>query len=101
MRRILVENARRKRGGDRSRTDLDEIPLAAPEPRENLLAPDEALTRLAAADLVQLRYFAALTLDEAALVPGNSPPDGGSSVGLCAGLAATGDRGGGGTAKKL
>jgi RNA polymerase sigma factor (TIGR02999 family) len=64
MRRILVENARRKRsvkhGGDRDRVDLDESLLATPEPREDLVALDEALTRLAttdrqAAELVQLR----------------------------------------------
>src|SRR5436190_21833430 len=67
MRRILVENARRKkrlkRGGSRQRQELDESRLVAPQPREDLLALDEALTRLAAtdraaADLVQLRYFA-------------------------------------------
>jgi RNA polymerase sigma factor (TIGR02999 family) len=81
MRRILVENARRKhrrkRGGDRSRLDLDGVQLAAPEPREDLLALDEALDRLAATDrqaaeLVQLRYFAGLTLPEAAQALGIS-----------------------------
>jgi RNA polymerase sigma factor (TIGR02999 family) len=75
MRRILVENARHKkclkRGGDLARRELDADQLTAPEPREDLLALDEALTRLAAAnrtaaDLVQLRYFAGLTLPEAA-----------------------------------
>jgi RNA polymerase sigma factor (TIGR02999 family) len=49
MRRILVENARRKRslkrGGDRTRQEYDEARLAAPEPREDLLALDEALKR--------------------------------------------------------
>jgi RNA polymerase sigma factor (TIGR02999 family) len=82
MRRILVENARRKhsrkRGGDRSRLDFDQLQLAAAEPREDLLALDEALLRLAATDraaaeLVQLRYFAGLTLPEAAKVLGISP----------------------------
>jgi RNA polymerase sigma factor (TIGR02999 family) len=82
MRRILVENARRKgsrkRGGDRARADCDLSQLAAPEVREDLLALDEALNQLAAADpeaarLVQLRYFAGLTLDEAAKVLGVSP----------------------------
>src|SRR2546426_1050 len=67
MRRILVENARRKkrlkRGGERTRQELDEDAVVAPEPREDLLALDEALTRLAATDpvaaeLVKLRYFA-------------------------------------------
>ncbi len=82
MRRILVENARRKkslkRGGDRSRQDLDGAEFAAPEIREDLLALDEALNKLAsanrqAADLVQLRYFAGLTLPEAARILGVSP----------------------------
>jgi len=82
MRRILVEQARRKhrhkRGGGRARQDLDEDQLAAPEPREDLLALDEALTKLAATDataaqLVQLRYFAGLTLPEASRVLGISP----------------------------
>jgi RNA polymerase sigma factor (TIGR02999 family) len=82
MRRILVENARRKRstkhGGGLVRHDMDEALLAAPEPREDLLALDEALTRLAATDrvkaeLVKLRYFTGLTLDEAATVLGISP----------------------------
>ncbi len=82
MRRILVENARRKRslkrGGDRSRQDLDGADVAAPEIREDLLALDEALDKLAAenrqaADLVQLRYFAGVTLPEAAQALGISP----------------------------
>jgi RNA polymerase sigma factor (TIGR02999 family) len=81
MRHILVDNARRKgsqkRGGDRQRADLDVSALAAPELREDVLALDEALTQLAAADpeaarLVQLRYFAGLTLAEAAQVLGVS-----------------------------
>jgi RNA polymerase sigma factor (TIGR02999 family) len=74
MRRILVENARRKRrpkhGGDRRRLDLEEALSLAPQ-REDLLALDEALDRLAReepakADLVKLRYFAGLSLSEAA-----------------------------------
>jgi RNA polymerase sigma factor (TIGR02999 family) len=82
MRRILVENARRKkrlkRGGDRPRLDLELSEAAALEPREDVLAVDEALTRLAAtdrraADLVQLRYLAGLTLREAAQALGISP----------------------------
>jgi RNA polymerase sigma factor (TIGR02999 family) len=81
MRRILVENARRKRslkrGGGRVRRELDEAELLAPEPREDLLALDEALTELAttdrtAADLVQLRYFGGLTVADAARVLGLS-----------------------------
>ncbi len=75
MRRILIENARRKialkRGGDLSRRELDGEQLIVPEPREDLLALDGALNKLAvvhrqAANLVQLRYFAGLTLPEAA-----------------------------------
>ena len=82
MRRILVEDARRKgsrkRGGDRARADFDVDQLPAPELREDLLALDEALDRLAVADpeaarLVNLRYFAGLTLGEAAEVLGISP----------------------------
>jgi RNA polymerase sigma factor (TIGR02999 family) len=81
MRRILVENARRKKslkhGGRLSRRDLDECRLAAPEPPEDLLALDEALNKLAAkdsrkAELVKLRYFAGLTMDETAGVLGIS-----------------------------
>ncbi len=80
MRRILVEQARRKRrpkhGGDRQRIDLDEA-VAALDPREDLLALDEALTRFAAeepvkAELVKLRYFAGLSLEEAAACLGIS-----------------------------
>jgi RNA polymerase sigma factor (TIGR02999 family) len=82
MRRILVENARRRRtlkhGGGLERRDLVEAELLAPEPREDLLALDEALTRLArvdraAADLVQLRYFGGLSIAEAAEVLRVSP----------------------------
>jgi RNA polymerase sigma factor (TIGR02999 family) len=82
MRRILVEVARKKaslkRGGDRGRMDVVEGLLAAPEPREDLVALDEALTRLAetdkqTADLVQLRYFAGLPIREIAEVLGISP----------------------------
>jgi RNA polymerase sigma factor (TIGR02999 family) len=81
MRRILVENARRKRaikhGGGLSRRELDEAELLAPEPREDLVALDEALTLLAtedpaAAELVQLRYFGGLSIADAAQVLGLS-----------------------------
>jgi RNA polymerase sigma factor (TIGR02999 family) len=81
MRRILVENARRKQapkhGGDRQRRDLDAEAVAAPEPNLDLLALDAALRRLAERDplkakLVELRYFAGLTGDEAAAVLGLS-----------------------------
>jgi RNA polymerase sigma factor (TIGR02999 family) len=82
MRRILVENARRKdrlkRGGGRVRIDVEHLDVDAPQEPEELLALDEALTRLAAADpqaaeLVKLRYFAALTLKQAAETLGISP----------------------------
>src|SRR5262245_27860834 len=75
MRRILVESARRRRaikhGGELSQHELNDELIAAPEPREDLIALDEALDKLArrnrqAADLVQLRYFAGLTLPDAA-----------------------------------
>ena len=75
MRRILVEVARQKaslkRGGDRDRRDVVDSLLAAPEPREDLVALDAALTKLAetdkqAAELVQLRYFAGLPIREVA-----------------------------------
>jgi RNA polymerase sigma factor (TIGR02999 family) len=81
MRRILVENVRRKRslkqGGGRAREDLDEAQLAAPEPSEDLLALDEALEKLATndpvkAELVKLRYFAGMTIEEAAAALGIS-----------------------------
>jgi RNA polymerase sigma factor (TIGR02999 family) len=83
MRRILVENARRKgrrkRGGDLTRCDLEAAEeVAVPEVREDLLALDEALTKLAsedaqAAQLVQLRYFAGLSIPDAASALGVSP----------------------------
>ena len=75
MRRILVENARRKRshkgGGGFTRVDLDDARLAADAPPDDLLALDDALTKLAAedgpaADIARLRLFAGLTVDEAA-----------------------------------
>src|SRR5262249_7993988 len=80
MRCILIDNARhkraQKRGGDRQRQPLD--PVAAPEPAAALLALHEALEKLAAreplkAQLVELRYFAGLTGEQAAEVLGISP----------------------------
>jgi RNA polymerase sigma factor (TIGR02999 family) len=77
MRRILVDRARRrrsrKRGGDLVRVEFDEANLATPEAAAELLAVDEALAGLAAADaqaaeLVKLRYFAGLSIPEAAQV---------------------------------
>jgi RNA polymerase sigma factor (TIGR02999 family) len=81
MRRILVDKARRKRtdkhGGKHQRQDLDELEMVAPAPSEDLLALDEALTRLAAedpakAELVKLRYFAGLSIEESARALGIS-----------------------------
>src|SRR5262247_2744974 len=75
MRRILVDNARRKcslkRGGLQRRVSLDEAISIQDEPSEGLLALDEALVRLAQddpvkADLVKLRYFAGLTVEQSA-----------------------------------
>jgi len=75
MRRILIENARRKqrqkRGGGYERIDIEQIQLAEPLPSNDLLALDEALTELAqrdppAAELVQLRFFGGLTQQQAA-----------------------------------
>ena len=75
MRRILVEHARArsslKRGGGRQRLDLDDLVEASPERPDELLALDEALSRLAAvepqaAELVHLRYFAGQTMSSAA-----------------------------------
>jgi RNA polymerase sigma factor (TIGR02999 family) len=75
MRRILVDNARRKKaekhGGEMRRHDADELPIAAPEPDEDLVALDEALDKLAAvdpvkADVVKLRYFVGMTIEQAA-----------------------------------
>jgi RNA polymerase sigma factor (TIGR02999 family) len=75
MRRILIDNARRRQrvrhGGDAQRVDIDPHQLAAPERREDLLALDEALAKLEQTDrrkaeLVKLRYFAGLTTAQAA-----------------------------------
>jgi RNA polymerase sigma factor (TIGR02999 family) len=80
MRRILIDNARRKgrpkHGGDRQRVDLDEA-LVVADPREDLLALDEALTKFSQtepvkAELVKLRYFAGLPHQEAAQAMGIS-----------------------------
>ena len=82
MRRILVENARRKsrlrHGGALKRRDLEAFDPAAPQTPDGLLAVSEALDRLAAAnaqaaELVKLRFFAGLTNEEAAKALGVSP----------------------------
>jgi RNA polymerase sigma factor (TIGR02999 family) len=81
MRRILVESARRKRGpkrgGQLQRHDVDLDLMAAHPPEVDLLCLDDALTRLAQespvrAELVKLRFFAGLTMPEAAAVLGIS-----------------------------
>ena len=81
MRRILLDKARRKQrqrhGGGWERVDLDSVEVAEPLPSGYLLALDEALNRLAecdaqAAELVQLRFFAGLSQQQAADVLGVS-----------------------------
>jgi RNA polymerase sigma factor (sigma-70 family) len=75
MRRLLIEQARRKgrskREGNRQRIDLDQLELSAIAPTDEMLAIDEALTKLEAEDpqaaqLVKLRFFAGMSLTEAA-----------------------------------
>jgi RNA polymerase sigma factor (TIGR02999 family) len=81
MRRILIENARRKvslkHGGGRQKVDFDDAAAALGESSDDLIALDEALAKLAAedptkVDLVKLRYFAGLSIDQAAEVLGIS-----------------------------
>ena len=81
MRRILIENARRKHrlkhGGGLQKVDLNSADIAIGEPPEDVIALDEALTKLgeqepAVAELVKIRYFAGLTLDQAAEILGVS-----------------------------
>jgi RNA polymerase sigma factor (TIGR02999 family) len=82
MRRILIDNARRKQakrhGGGWQRQELLEAELAIDSTGDDLFAVDEALSRLAThepeiAKLVELRFFAGLTLEEAARSLGLSP----------------------------
>ncbi len=82
MRRILIDRARRKRavrhGGDQQRVDLDQADLACENNDDQLLAIHEALDKLAAqhhleVELVKLRYFVGMTLEEAAEALGISP----------------------------
>jgi RNA polymerase sigma factor (TIGR02999 family) len=74
MRRILVDNARRKQaekhGGQRARQELDDVDNAAPAPSDDILALDEALAKLETDDpvkaqVVKLRYFAGLSEEDA------------------------------------
>jgi RNA polymerase sigma factor (TIGR02999 family) len=83
MRRILVEQARRKgrkkHGGGRRRLNVDDVDLAIEPQVEDILALDEALTRLRErdrrkADVVMLRHFAGLTIEETAKMLGVSEP---------------------------
>jgi RNA polymerase sigma factor (TIGR02999 family) len=83
MRRILVEQARRKgrvrHGGGKNRIDLEEACSLVESPSDDLLALDEALTRLAAlnplrAEVVKLRFFTGMTMAEVAQTLGISLP---------------------------
>jgi RNA polymerase sigma factor (TIGR02999 family) len=83
MRRILIDNARRKRarrhGGGQQRIDVQEIEIAIPVLDDDLLEVNAALERFAAqdqqkAELVKLRYFTGLTIAEAAEILGVSAP---------------------------
>jgi RNA polymerase sigma factor (TIGR02999 family) len=75
MRRILIDNARRRKalrhGGGQARLDVQELQIAAPAADDQMLAVDEALDKLAAldpkkAELVKLRYFVGMTIEDAA-----------------------------------
>jgi len=75
IRRILIDNARKKqrlkRGGIQNKVDLKEIDLSIEGPSTDIIALDEALEKLAKedkmiADLVKMRYFAGLSMEQAA-----------------------------------
>jgi RNA polymerase sigma factor (TIGR02999 family) len=83
MRHILIDRARRKQaarhGGGLQRVDSDDLEIATPADDDELLAVNDALERLAAADpakaeLVKLRYFVGMTIEEAAAALGISEP---------------------------
>jgi RNA polymerase sigma factor (TIGR02999 family) len=83
MRRILIDNARRKRarkhGGGQQRLDIQDVDIAADGKDDELLAVHEALDKFAAqdkekAELVKLRYFVGLKIEEAAQVLSISEP---------------------------
>ena len=82
MRNILVDHARthsaEKRGGDRERVSLEDLPEISKGEEVDLMALDEALTRLEAIDaqqsrIIELRYFGGLTIEESAEVLNISP----------------------------
>lgn len=82
MRNILVDAARargsHKRGGDKVKVNVDELPVFSPEPETFILALDEALAAFAAtaprqARVVELRYFGGLSEEEVAAVLNTSP----------------------------
>ncbi len=81
MRRILIENARRKgrlkRGGNRQRISLEDVEVTVDGLPDDIVALDEALTKLAKekpimAQTIELRYFAGLTLEQIAEILGVS-----------------------------
>lgn len=81
MRRILIENARRKKslkhGGTHQRVNLDRVILSITGSSEDITALNEALDKLStqdptSADLVKLHYFAGLTLEQVAIIQGIS-----------------------------
>jgi RNA polymerase sigma factor (TIGR02999 family) len=81
MRRILIENARHKkslkRGGGHQRVDLDSAAMFVNESPDDVIALDEALKKLGLEDptkanLVKLRYFTGLSIDQAAEILGIS-----------------------------
>jgi len=83
MRRILIDRARRKRamrhGGGQKRVDVEDVEIASATADDQLLAVNEALDKLAAqdkqkAELVKLRYFVGMTIEEAAQILGVSEP---------------------------
>ena len=103
MRRILVDQARRKKttrhGGGLVRHDLEPDLASAPQPREDLIALDQALDQLATedpvkAELVKLRYFAGLTLGGGGRGSRHVGADRWPPMDLCPRLAPPGGRGG-------
>ena len=82
MRRILIDRARRKQaqrhGGGQEHVDVHDMEIAAPQPDDEMLAVNDALEKFARAEplkaeLVKMRYFAGLTIEETAQVLGLSP----------------------------